>query len=63
MSDEFDRYSNIAQFHLTGADEVQPLPVLHDATLSWMGPNGFVLTGFEVINGVTYGQSLWCRPQ
>ena len=61
MSDQFNRYSNIAQFHITGVNEVQPLPPLHDATLSWMGPNGFVLNGFEVINGVAYAQSWWCR--
>jgi ABC-type transport system involved in cytochrome c biogenesis permease subunit len=34
---------------------------LHDATLSWMGPNGFVLTGFQIINGVAYAQSWWYR--
>src|SRR5713226_8006748 len=40
MSDQFNRYSNIAQFHVSGVNDVQPLPPLHDATLSWMGPNG-----------------------
>jgi len=61
MSDQFNRYSNIAQFHITGVNELQPLPPLHDATLSWMGPNGFVLTGFAVIEGVAYAQSWRCR--
>jgi hypothetical protein len=62
-SDEFNRYSSIARFQRSGANDVQPLPELHDATLSWMGPNGFVLTGFEVIDGVTYAQSWWCRSK
>jgi len=61
MSDQFNRYSNIARFQVSGANDVQPLPELHDATLSWMGPNGFVLTGFEVVAGVAYAQSWWCR--
>ncbi len=32
------------------------------ARLSWMGPNGFVLTGFEVVDAVTYAQSWRCPP-
>ena len=61
MSDEFNRYSNVAQFQQSAAAKEQPLPELHDATLSWMGPNGFVLTGIETISGVSYAQSWWCR--
>lgn len=52
-SERFGRYSNIARFQLPGANDVQPLPELHVAVLSWMGPNGFGLTGFEVV-GVNY---------
>jgi hypothetical protein len=44
----------------TAAPEL--LPPLHDAVLSWMGPHGFVLTGIEILNGVTNPQSWWCRP-
>lgn len=61
VSSLFNRNSNIARFQMTGANEAQPLPELHDATLSWMGPNGFVLTGFEVIADSAYAQSWWCR--
>lgn len=58
----FGRHSDVAGCHTSGATDKQPLPPLHDAALSWMGPNGFVLTGIEVVDGVTYGQSWWCRP-
>jgi len=61
MSNQLNRYSNIARFQIPAANEMQPLAELHDATLSWMGPNGFVLSGFEVIAGVAYAQSWWCR--
>jgi hypothetical protein len=30
--------------------------------LSWMGPNGFVLTGIEILNGAPNPKSWWCRP-
>ena len=61
-SEAFGRYSNVARFHMAGSSDPQPMPPLHDAVLSWMGPNGFVLTGIEDIDGVTYAQSWWCRP-
>jgi hypothetical protein len=61
MSHQFNRYSKIARFQMSGTNDVQPIPELHDATLAWMGPNGFVLTGFEVVAGIAYAQSWWCR--
>lgn len=60
-SEVLGRYTNIARFHLTGKDESQPLPSLNDVTLSHMGPRGFVLTGVEMIDGVAYSQSWYCR--
>jgi hypothetical protein len=60
-SSALNRYSNIARFHTTGVNDPQPLPPLHDAVLSWMGPNGFVLSGIELVDGVAYAQSWWCR--
>jgi hypothetical protein len=40
---------------------LKPLPPLHEAALSWMGPNGFVISGVEIIDGVAFAQSWWCR--
>lgn len=37
------------------------LPLLHEAVLSWMAPNGFVLSGLEEEGGCLYAQSWWCR--
>jgi hypothetical protein len=51
------RFSNVASFHTSGASVPQPLPPLHDVTLSWMGPLGMVLTGTELVYGVAYSQS------
>jgi hypothetical protein len=61
-STALNRYSNIARFQTTGVSEPQPIPPLHDAVLSWMGPLGFVLSGVEFFEGVAYAQSWWCRP-
>lgn len=60
-SDTFGRYSNVARFYTSGANDAELLPALHDVVLSWMGPHGFVLTGIEVIDGVAYAQSWWCK--
>jgi hypothetical protein len=61
-SSALNRYTNIARFQTGGAADPQPLPPLHDAALSWMGPLGFVLTGVEFVDGTAYAQSWWCRP-
>ncbi len=37
------------------------LPPLHDARRSGMVTLGFVLSGFEVIDGCAYAQSWWFR--
>jgi hypothetical protein len=62
-SEIFGRYANIASFQRTGAADAELLQPLHDVVLSWMGPLGFVLTGIEVIDGVSYSQSWWCKPE
>ncbi|MFL9933627.1 hypothetical protein P0D88_31525 [Paraburkholderia sp. RL18-103-BIB-C] len=62
QSEQYGRMTKVASFHLTGTADKQSLPPLHDAEISWMGPNGFVLTGIEFIGDVAYGQSWWCRP-
>jgi hypothetical protein len=42
------------------------LPVLYDAQLLWMAPQGFMLSGFERVQvggaATDYAQSWWCRP-
>jgi hypothetical protein len=60
-SELYGRQTKVASFHLAGAADSQPLPPLHDAELSWMGPNGFVLSGIEFIGEVAYAQSWYCR--
>jgi hypothetical protein len=62
-SETFGRYSNVASFATAGAADQQPLPELQDVALPWMGPIGFVLSGIEMIDGIAYGQSWWCRPE
>lgn len=57
------RATNLAEV-LTGTGmQDQPLPPLHDARLSGMATLGFVLSGFEGIDGCgcAYAQSWWCR--
>jgi hypothetical protein len=46
-----------------GVNSIGPgeLPPLHEAVLSWMAPNGFVLSGLEEEGGCLYAQSWWCR--
>ena len=53
----FGRYSNGASFHRASNNEALLLPALHDAVLTAMGTNGFVLTGVEVVEGLAYAQS------
>ena len=38
------------------------LPPLSDVTLLWMGPQGFVIAGFETVGNTQYAQSWYCRP-
>ena len=43
--------------------EESELPLLYEAVLSWMAPNGFVLSGLEEEDGCLYAQSWLCRLQ
>ncbi len=49
---------------LQGINPIGPpdLPLLHDVVLSWMAPNGLVLSGLEVEGDRLYAQSWLCRP-
>jgi len=61
MSNYLNRTTSVARFQIAEKNERQPFHELHDVALSWMGPNGFVLTGFEIVSGIAYMQSWWCR--
>ncbi|MGF6877345.1 hypothetical protein [Paraburkholderia sp. MM5477-R1] len=60
-SEAYGRATKIASFLMAGASDEPPLPPLHDVELSWMGSNGFLLTGIEFIGQTVYAQSWWCR--
>lgn len=60
-SEQYGRMTKIASFHRAGASDAPLLPPLHPVELSWIGTNGFVLTGIEFVEDVAYGQSWWCR--
>ncbi|MCX5507683.1 hypothetical protein [Pseudomonas sp. BJa3] len=55
------RATNLAEVRPDLPMQPVPLPPLHDAKLSGMATLGFVLSGFEVIDGCAYAQSWWCR--
>ena len=61
QDERLGRASNVAEIVAGLPMEKQPLPRLHDAKLSGMATLGFVLSGFEVIDGCAYAQSWWCR--
>jgi hypothetical protein len=46
-----------------GVSSIGPseLLLLHEAVMSWLAPNGFVLSGLEEEGGCLYAQSWWCR--
>lgn len=55
------RMTKVAVLHRADAADAPLSPPLHHVELSWMGANGFVLTGIEFVEDVAYGQSWWCR--
>ncbi|WP_422402824.1 hypothetical protein [Pseudomonas sp. GZD-209] len=57
------RATNLAEGAAGPGMQDHPLPPLHDARLSGMATLGFVLSGFEVIDGCAYAQSWWCRME
>lgn len=61
MYQALGRTSKTASFR--GVNSIGPseLPLLHEAVLSRMAPNGFVLSGLEQEGGCLYAQSWWCR--
>ena len=61
-SEVLNRTASVASIHSTGAADAAPLLPLHEAVVAWMGTNGFVVSGVELVDGVCYAQSWWCRP-
>lgn len=61
VSEYLGRSSNIARVSKGMPLEPDPLPLLLDATLAGMAPNGFVLSGIELVGKCAYAQSWWCR--
>lgn len=59
---ELGRPSRVA-FIASGSPDNEPLPRLYDADVHSMAPNGFVVTGIEIIDGVAYGQSWLCKER
>jgi len=59
---EMGRPGRVA-FICNGAPDDGPLGLLFDAEVHSMAPNGFVVTGVELIDGVAYGQSWLCRER
>lgn len=55
------RATNLAEVHPLLPMQEKQLPSLYDARLSGMSTLGFVLSGFEMIDGCAYAQSWWCR--
>lgn len=55
------RATNLAEIHPPMPMDPEPLPPLYDVKLSGMSTTGFVLSGFEMIDGCAYAQSWWCR--
>lgn len=55
------RATNLAEVVVGLPMAEPPLPELYDVRLSGMATLGFVLSGFEVIEGCAYAQSWWCR--
>lgn len=56
------RYSDVAYIYRSGVADPEPLSMLYDAAVRTIGTNGFVITGYEIIDGAAYAQSWWCQP-
>lgn len=61
QDERMGRATNLAEVFAGPGMQDRPLPPLYDARLSGMATLGFVLSGFEVIDGCAYAQSWWCR--
>ncbi|MGK9047945.1 hypothetical protein KXR63_11325 [Stutzerimonas chloritidismutans] len=62
-SEDLGRQSEIARLVQSNPLESSVIPPLLDVALHGMSTNGFVLTGYEIIDGVAYAQSWWCLAE
>ncbi|WP_375738039.1 hypothetical protein [Pseudomonas boanensis] len=60
---EMGRSANVARLSVGLPQDQDPIPPLIDAQLLWMAPGGFVISGVELVDGVAYAQSWWCRSE
>ena len=63
LSQELGRAAQVARLTQGLPLDPDPFPPLLDVQLLWMAPGGLVLSGIELVNGVAYGQSWWCRSE
>lgn len=61
MCESMNRTSNIARVNVGMPLDADPLPALLDAFMSGMATNAFTMSGVELVDGVLYAQSWWCR--
>nr|WP_024309941.1 MULTISPECIES: hypothetical protein [Pseudomonas] len=60
--EDLGRYSRVARCFTSNPGH-EPLPRLFDAEINSMAPLGMVITGTEIVDGVAYAQSWWCRVE
>lgn len=61
MCEAMNRTSNVARVNVGMPLDADPLPALLDAFMSGMATNAFTMSGVELVDGVLYAQSWWCR--
>ncbi|HIQ45124.1 MAG TPA: hypothetical protein EYH47_20495 [Pseudomonas oleovorans] len=60
ICEELGRYSRVARCFSSNPGH-EPLPRLFDAEINSMATLGMIITGTEIVDGVGYAQSWWCR--
>ena len=61
MCEAMNRTADVARVNIGMPLEPDPLPPLLDAFMSGMATNAFTMSGVELVDGVLYAQSWWCR--
>ncbi|WP_314407305.1 hypothetical protein [Pseudomonas kuykendallii] len=58
---ELGRMATVARLTAHNSRHGDLLPMLCDAHLQWMSSTGMVLSGVEVVDGLGFAQSWFCR--